>query len=225
MPAQSVNAMPVLRMPAFWWAWPVPRFLAMIWVRALPGQGGASTSGGKLLFPMADRVFQAEPRPLPLKWLICLEVDPDPWEGGYGRITAGLREGLEGPLLAALRGLEGTEIHKTGREWRIRYPRREGHGRIMGLLRQHPDACWKAWAQPDFSKEPVLSPIAPHEAAFFVLRELKQSLTRGGRPGALSPGALMSHLGGLLTGVACHRLTPGPRERRLALVRGLLEPD
>jgi len=203
---------------------PFPRSL---WVREQPGQASSNQRRGKVLFPLDGGAFTVATRPLPLKWLVCLDLGAETAERTTGQIRLGLRGAAGGPLLDALRGLAGTEVLQAGSEWLVRYPREAGLApRIKRILDQNRDGWWNAYAlsdaRPDFSKEPALVPIPPHEAAFFLLRELKHSLTGNGR--TLRPGALLTHLGGLLAGVACHRLTPGPRERRLALVRGLHGP-
>ena len=204
-------------------------FQRSLWVREQPGQESMNQRSGKVLFPLDGRSFPMETHPLPLKWLVCLDAGANSKEMGIGLVRMELREGLEGPLVEAIRSLEGTEILKVRRQWLVRYPRREGYTRRMkNLLQQHREACWHAYtlsdAEPDFSKEPTLVPFPTHEAAFFLLRELKHSLIGDERPGSIRPGALLSHIGALLSGVACYRLTPGPRARRLYLVQELLKP-
>jgi hypothetical protein len=207
---------------------PFPRSL---WVRSEPGQESRNQRRGKILFPLDDRAFPIERHPLRLNWLICLEVGTA--EKSMGKLRVALREGLEASFLDQFQGLQGIEIQKVdaSMEWLIQYPR-EGNftRRIKELLHQHRDAIWNVYSlpdvHPDFSVEPVMARIPSHEAAFFLLRELKHSLMEE-RPHsrALKPGVLMSHLGSLLSGVICFRLSPGPLDQRLNLIQKALNPE
>jgi hypothetical protein len=192
---------------------PFPRSL---WVRGKPGEASSNLHQGKVLYPLDGQRFPLGDRPLPLRWLVCLDAETG--SGAPAEMRVSLREGREAPFLEAVRALEGATMEKAGGlEWSIVYPRKEGlTARLRDLLQVHGDACWNAYAvagaRPDFTREPALVPIPAFEAAFFLLRELKHALPE-------RPGALLHHLTGLLAGTACHRLTPGPLDRRLALVR------
>jgi len=207
---------------------PFPRSL---WVRRAQGPEPSYQRPGKVLFPLEGERFSVGGPPLPLKWLICLGAKGDQDEPGMGSIRMDLRGGLGGTLLEELRGLEGTSLHAVdpgvSLRWTLRYRREGGRTRrIKELLHRHRDAIWNVFSQPevhpDFSKEPVLATIPSHEAAFYLLQELKHDLGEVRRPGALRPGALLSHLVSLLSGVTCYRLTPGPLDRCLALIQAAL---
>jgi len=111
-----------------------------------------------------------------------------------------------------------------GREHEVRvlYPRQGPAIRaLMAVMDRHRDDIWNFFgvptSNPDFTREPVLEPIPSHEAAFLLLKERKQrTVSLDGSP--LEPGAFLAHLNGLLAGVPCHRLTAGPRDKRLSLV-------
>jgi hypothetical protein len=117
-------------------------------------------------------------------------------------------------------------VRTQGGEWLVRYPRGAGCAlKIRDFISQHRDACWNVYTpatRPDFTQEPALVPVPAHEAAFFLLRELKHALLGERRQGSMRPGALLAHIGALLSGVACYRLSPSPQKRRLALVQELL---
>jgi hypothetical protein len=64
-------------------------------------------------------------------------------------------------------------------DWRIRYPAGQGlTPKIRELLVRHEQHIWNVYrvdrTHPDFERDPVPTPIATHEAAFRVLRDLKQ---------------------------------------------------
>jgi hypothetical protein len=110
-------------------------------------------------------------------------------------------------------------------QWRVRYPVGQGLSRkIKGLLRNHQEHIWNAYRidaiRPDFTREPILTPIASHEAVFHLLRGLKQDLSFQEKTGASedSPGRFFMTLHGLLEGVSCYRLSVG----RLEAMRDLL---
>jgi uncharacterized protein YbaR (Trm112 family) len=197
----------------------VHAFPRSVWVRPAPGEGPGDLGRNKTLFPMDGVRFPVGGPPLPLRWLMCLGGEP----ATRGKLSLRLRQGRAGTLLAALGGLEGVLLSPADSEeaqgWTVSYPVRDGiPRRVREVLREHPEAAWNVFSLPeaptDFAQEPSLTPLPTFEAAFFLLRELKQDLAPG-----LPPGALLSHLGELLADVACFRLTPGPLDRCLALVQ------
>jgi hypothetical protein len=209
---------------------PFPRSL---WVRPpAPAEPRAGhPRQGKVPLPLAEGRCTISGPPLPLKSLICLGAKPQEGAASLTSLWVNLRPGLGGPLLEELRSLEGTVLivdPENDLRWTLRYPRGGGRTRqIKGILHRHREALWNVFSQPrarpDFSQEPVLALIPPHEAAYFLLQELKHDLGEVRRPSAMKPGALLSHLLTMLAGVACYRLTPGPLDRCLALVDQALE--
>ena len=207
---------------------PFPRSL---WVRPALGEEATPKRRGKVMVPADGQGFPIGGPPLPLRWLVCLGEGNDPDDPGKTCLQVNLRQGRGGSLLEALRKMEGTglQVATSGDYLRctFRYPRAAGRTRkIKELLHQHRDAIWDVYSQPeghpDFSKEPVLVAIPAHEAAFFLLQELKHDLGEGQRSRALLPGALLSHLIELLRGVDCYRLSSGPLDRRLALLQAAM---
>lgn len=204
---------------------PFPRSL---WVRP-PGQKTSHQRTGKVLFPVEGQGFSIGGPPRPLRWLVCLGAeDNDNDSGRNACLRLNLRKGLGGPLLDELQRIEGAVLCPVALEdslrWTLRYPRAEGRTRkVKELLHRHREAIWNEFSQPethpDFSREPILAEMPPHEAAFFLLQELKHDLAEVLRPGAMRPGALLSHLVDLLSGVACYRLRPGPLDRCMALIQ------
>lgn len=205
---------------------PFPRSL---WVRetpAAPGSRAPTLHGGKSRRVARDGACRVEDRPLPLRWLVCLE------RGEAGTDTdllqVGIREQGREALLAELAAVPGVTLEpprfEGSHEWQVRHPRDAQTVRALAaLLERHAPAVWNSslvpGGIPDFDRIPCLTPIASHEAAFILLRERKQPSVTG----ALRPGAFLAHLTGLLEGVACYRLTPGHREDRCNLVLQLLE--
>jgi len=202
---------------------PFPRSL---WVQAAAGR--PASRRGKAILPLDGPGMRVADGPMPLAWVICLQDAPVPGDP-VEQLGVALREGREGPFLEAIRAVPGASVQAPGGEWpelwRIRYPR-SAFRAVKAELDRHHGACWNVFslaaARPDFTREPSLTPIPPMEAAFFLLRELRHSLLDPGLPGAMKPGALLAHLGALLAGTACYRLTPGPLARQLKLVQEVL---
>ena len=199
---------------------PFPRSL---WVRPAPGQEARNQGRDKLLLPLDGKGFRIATEPLPLKWLFCLGDSPDPQAPLGFRLA--LREGMEGPVLADLRAEAGIRVEQPGgpgsREWLVSYPRQARlTERVRAILARHRPAVWNAFtlqAQgPDFTRTAELEPITPVDAAYYLLREMKQApLEERAGP---RPGALLADLVTLLAGVACFRLSPGPKEQRSRLL-------
>jgi len=200
---------------------PFPRSL---WVRPRTDQDAVALNRGKVLVPMEEDGIRIESRVLPLRWLFCL-VTP---ETDQERIHLTLRPNLGEPLLATLRSLGWATLeasHHSSAEWEVAYSKGEGHtAAIKALLDRNQDAIWGLYSMPDgspdFSRQAVLKPLSPHEAAFFLLRELKHAPTGGVE--RMKPGALLAHLADILSDVRCFRLTPGELPERLDLIHGVV---
>jgi len=206
---------------------PFPRSL---WVRDQAGTQARNLHRGKVIHPLDGSGFAIQEQPCALRWLVCLDAGE---AATLECLSLVPRSGQGGPLLEHLRRIEGLELERAESpglpvEWRIRYPKGEGRGgRVRSLIEEHRRELWNAFStasvQPDFTRSARLEPISGHEAAFFLLRELKQTRVSGsGSEGRLSPGALLAHLSTLLEKVACFRLTPGSRDARLALIQGIM---
>ncbi len=150
----------------------------------------------------------------------------DPGEGQAGK---GSTESL---FLADLRALGAITAQKTGAapsQWRISYPAGElGLTRkVRDLIASYGDAIWIAYKegarQSNFHREPVLSRISGHRAAFQLMQDLKTGPgVREGLPCEASfrssPGRLFATLCEMLAGVSCHRLRTGRLERMVELI-------
>jgi hypothetical protein len=105
----------------------------------------------------------------------------------------------------------------------VGYPAGKGLAeQIRALIGEHARAIWTVHrtdrVHPDFSRDPVLTPLDRHEAAFRLLRDLKQAFPlRNERDLArpVRPGRLLMQVGELLDGVPCLLLLAGrlPRMR------------
>ena len=190
-------------------------------MRPSPGAEARNQDQEKLLFPLDGEGFRIEDRPMRLRWLFCLDAGEEP---GRPQFRISLRQGREAPVLAELEALEGCRMERPGGagslEWLVRYPGLPGQTEAArAILARHEASIWNVYtlqgAAPDFSGPPRLTPLAPAEAAFRLMRELKQGLA-GPDP---KPGALLAQLAILLAPVACYRLSPGPLDKRLALIQ------
>lgn len=198
---------------------PFPRSL---WVRFRDEQGTLDLNRGKILVPLEDEGIHIETRPLPLRWLFCLVPPTTTLE----HIHLTLRPNLGEALLEELRARRWLTLEASPRsslEWDLAYTKGNGHTtELKTLLDDFCDAVWGTFSlpegRPDFSQRAVLEPITPHEAALFLLRELKHTPT--GEAGRLKPGALLIHLADILSGVRCFHLSPGELPERLALIQG-----
>jgi hypothetical protein len=115
-------------------------------------------------------------------------------------------------------------------EWRIGYPEKPGFTkRVQELLSMHDHSIWNVYRvdrlRPDFSGEPDLTPLPAHEAAFFLLRELKRKpafVERQNESGTM-PGSYFTEIIRLLEDVSCYRLKPGKLELMDALIRRVVD--
>ncbi|MCU0596813.1 MAG: hypothetical protein MUC98_15320 [Desulfobacterota bacterium] len=200
---------------------PFPRSL---WVRPRDAQEAGDLDRGKILVPLEDEGIRVETRPLPLRWLFCLVPPATTQE----RVHLTLRPHTGEDLLAELRARPWVTLEASSRsssEWDIAYAKGAGHtAELKTLLDHHHSAVWGTFSlpegRPDFSQRAVLDPITPHEAALFLLRELKHA--PAGVAGRMKPGALLIHLADILSGVRCFHLSPGELPERLVLIQGVV---
>lgn len=206
---------------------PFPRSL---WVREAGADESRSRHAGKRQMRPERGAFRLVDHPCPLS--VFLYLDKGLPEQGPSRFHVRLRQEGAGPLLEGFGSVPGVEIVRPdpGRpdDIHVVHPR---DGAVVDALRTlleaHADGYWTCsgipGGRPDFEREPVLTPMPSHEAAFLLARERKQQRFRGEDGSIMGPGAALAHLNHLLGGVACYRLTAGWRERRLELALGVLD--
>jgi DNA polymerase III delta prime subunit len=159
--------------------------------------------------------------------IICL--DPGECSSGFCELEIGLKEEHEAEFISDLRKLDGIALSGVDApisEWRITYPNAGTMtGEVREYLKRHEHRIWNVYrndkVQPDFERAPVLSPISTHEAAFHLLRDLKQDRVFGREeegPNDL-PGRFFAELNELLNGIPCCRLTVGRLEDMSGLIK------
>lgn len=155
--------------------------------------------------------------PCRAKCLICLVAGDDSEE--WCELEIGLKKEGGDELISDVRQLQGVIVEELNRDfcsWSIKYHVSQCLTReIRQLLKKHEHHTWYAFRHnrihPDFTREPVLSPIAPSEAAFHLLPDLKVgSLFATEEEACLeSPMRVFLGLCELLEGVSCYRLRVG----------------
>jgi hypothetical protein len=205
---------------------PFPRSLWISRPSKFAGRGKSedprgSVRGKKIpLKPSSPGVVLAD-GPCRLHSLIYL--DPGDGFDEWHEFQIGLKSSGEAGFLKGIRGLgKQMMVKKIGPElpeWQIRYPKGLGLTKaVRGLLSGYREHIWNVFrvngGSIDFTKEPVLTPIPNHEAAFLVMSELKQELAlgRGPEPGAIEPMRYFMELNELLEETACYRVTSGKLE-------------
>jgi hypothetical protein len=204
---------------------PFPRSVWVVDSRA--GKGVQTGRKGKLPMMPDQLPSGVSTGPCSPQCLVCL--DPGKNAEPFCELEIGLKRAGEDQMLKELRRLDDVTVTDLGTGfsgWRIRYPAgRELSPRIRELLATHKEGIWNVYrvdrTLPDFEKDPVLTQIPTHEAAFSLLRDLKQG------PGFLqnvderlnTPGEFFMELGTLLEGIPCYRLSVG----RLEGMAGLIE--
>jgi hypothetical protein len=163
------------------------------------------------------------------KCIVCL--DPGQNADSFCELEIGVkREGEKGLGidLQGIKNLQFSIVNGQSSDWRIRYP--VGLGltpKIRELLAKHEDHIWNVYRvdriHPDFERDPVLTPIATHEAAFRLLRDLKQGpgFFQNGDTRRYTPGELFMMLNRLLEGVPCYKLSAGRLDRMVGLIEEL----
>ena len=186
--------------------------------KTVTGSPGEGMRGDKIpIWPDKLGAIVAK-EPCRAKWLICLDSGDDSDHGC--ELEVWLNEGSEGEqLLLDVRRLKGVTVEglNTGLcEWRIEYPIGRGITSEMKLLlKKYENAIWHVFRRdsvgPDFAREPVLSPIAPSEAAFCLLRDLKGAISPRAKGETCEPSPMQVFLclSEILTDVSCYRLRVG----------------
>jgi hypothetical protein len=138
----------------------------------------------------------------------CYDLEIGMKAGGEDTVV---REFLELPgVTASLRNPQYCE-------WRISIPEKAGVGKqVMEILNKHSSHIWNVYRVDrldfDFLGSPTASPLKIHEAAFRVIRDMKQGSLLDTRTGCFSksPGILFTEVAHSLEGIACFQLSPGP---------------
>jgi hypothetical protein len=205
---------------------PFPRSLWIARPSKFAGRGKSEAPQGSLrgqkipLKPSSPGVVLAD-GPCRLQSLIYL--DPGDGFDEWHELQIGLKSSGEAGFLKGIRGLGKqiavTKIGPELPEWQIRYPKGLGLTKaVRTLLSGYREHIWNVFrvngSSTDFAKEPVMTPIPSHEAAFLVMSELKQDLAFGREPDprAIEPMRYFIDLNELLAETACYHVTPGKLE-------------
>ncbi len=164
------------------------------------------------------------------KCIICL--DPGRDVNQFCELEIGLKETGTDRVLKDLERLQDVTVTSLGTGfsgWRIQYPAGRGlTPKIRELLATHEQRIWNVYrvdtVLPDFERDPVLSRIPTHEAAFRLLRDLKQApvFFQNGDAHRHAPGEFFVELNKLLKGVPCYQLSVGKLEGMVGLIQGLV---
>ena len=177
----------------------------------------------------ADLVVEADP--CKAKCLICLDPGGDP--ASFNRFEIGLKRMGESAFLQDLRRVDRqveVECVEPGLSvWRVQYPSGQRLTRkIRELLKEHESHIWNAYrtdaVRPRFDREPALTPIPHHEAAFQLMRDLKQGIplrVEAQTSSTAEACRLFLSVNELLDGVACYRLRVGRLETMKDIVESL----
>ncbi len=201
---------------------PFPRSMWKVSDRQIPG------SLRKNKIPIRTDEIQGHIADMPGKitCLICLEGEKR-FQGFY-RLEMGLEQGKEA-VTDDLINTPGVTVKQpdTGLpEWHIQYPRAQGLNRkIRQILEKHRAGIRNVFlddsACPDFTKEPVLTKISSHEAAFHLIKDFKNEIMPGQTP---LTGILM-RLCMILDHARCCRLSAGNLESMKKIIMGLFSPN
>jgi hypothetical protein len=210
---------------------PFPRSL---WQSPPPSSPTASSHGKERMpirtnkTPISVHSLESPPgdSPCRARVLICL--------GNGNRVRPcydleiGLRVGGEDPVLKEFLELPGVTASLRNHQysqWRISIP--EGTGcskRVREILNKHSRYIWNVYRVDqldlDFRGLPIASSLRIHEAAFRVIRDMKQGSLFDSKVNCSnkSPGILFTEVTQSLEGIACFQLSPGPLELMNELV-------
>ena len=189
----------------------------------------------KKKLPVGVDALDAPPgsSPCRARMLVCLDSGNDALP--CYDLELGLKEEAAASVIGDFQELPGVitiRLQPGSCEWRVSIPKgRRLTGRVTEILSRHAQQIWNVYrvdrVAPDFEGVPTLCPMPVHEAAFLLIRDLKQELPVNGDSGSLggSPGALLAEVNRLLEGTACYRLSPGPRQLMGKLVAEVWEAN
>ncbi|MCP4347006.1 MAG: hypothetical protein GY795_15940 [Desulfobacterales bacterium] len=180
-----------------------------------------SVRGNKKPIKPDEFIWPVSDTPCMAKWLICLDAEEQ--SAGTCMLSMFLKQGGD-EVISDLQKLDGvsTENVRQGLpEWIICYPKgRELTGKIRELLEKHKHSIWNVYRVdsvcPDFEKQAVLTPISTHEAAFRLMRDIKNKIASDVSPA--SPLNMLMTLSELITGIPCYRLSVGRLETMRELI-------
>ena len=163
----------------------------------------------------------------PLRPKLVIFLDPEDTAGAFHESVVWLMEHAEERFLDELKNFKEITCSRSGLrsgEWVLRYPRGQRLSRrIMEIVTRYQKEIWDFYTRPDFSRDPVLRRMPNHEAAFHLIREIKQKAPFPSRPGqpAERPGVWLIRLSELLEGVTCYRLSVGRLDATIDLLMQL----
>ena len=194
-----------------------------------PNKGDKTGRKGKTCIRPDQLPSGVSGQPCMPKCLVCL--DPGRNAGSFCELVIGLKEPGGNHVLKDLQRLQDVIVTSPGTgfsEWRIRYPAGQGlTPKIRQVLARHEQHIWNVYRvdriHPDFEKDPVLTPIATHEAAFSLLRDLKQGpgFSQNGDTRRYAPGELFMELNRLMEDVPCYKLSAGSLDGMKGLIEGI----
>jgi hypothetical protein len=158
--------------------------------------------------------------------LVLLDADNDSLPS-YD-LEIGLKGEGESTVIGDFKDLPGVVVNRMNSrypEWRVTVPKGEMFTRrINKILKERAQYIWNVYrvdrVKPDFGGEPSISPMRIHEAAFRIIRDLKQERVFDDHSGSLNvpPGALFVKINQLLESTACFRLSPGRLDAMIQIV-------
>lgn len=160
--------------------------------------------------------------------LICLEAGEQ--SAGFCMLNMFLKQGRH-ELISDLQNLDDVTVESLCAgvsEWIVRYPQgRDLTGKIRQLLDKHKKSVWNVYrvdsVSPDFRKQAVLTPISTHEAAFCLLRDIKNKILPSadihGHNTSQKPLNLLMTLSELIKEIPCYRLSVGTLESMQKVLR------
>jgi hypothetical protein len=163
--------------------------------------------------------------------LICLDTADDS-RPTYDLCMALRVEGEDAVIrdFQQLSGVLVTRMRHGFPEWRVGIPKALGlTEEVKTLLNKHAQYIWNVYrvdqVAPDFAREPAISPLEVHEAAYQLIRDMKHEPRFNDCPGssATSRGALFVRINRILEGIACYKLSPGRLEPMVELVEAAWE--
>lgn len=189
---------------------PFPRSL---WVRSPDNEITPSFRRNKRPISAGLPGTATQVNPVPVGALVCL--DPGGPAPAVQELHMGIRPGRAASIAQGLRAMPGvsvTPLGGRGDAFQVRFP---SGGRVTRALQAfldgHEEDLWNVYRVdrpgPEFDRNPVLSPIPSHEAAFTLLRDMKSADDLWVSP--KRPGLLLLEVTDLLGDTATYRMTVG----------------